>query len=279
MARVGRWIALSVVCLVVAPAAAGAQLTWQRVADPGPGSTFDYDSSRGPTRVDLAVVGRTPYVSVLSRPAGDTWELTAYRAVDRNTAWRQIGGRLNADPTQPISTPSMEAFADRPYIAYGTDSGVHVLRLSRNGRGFEHIDRGLPSEPASQVVLTVARGRLYLSYVNGAGDTRAARLNRAGNRWEPVASAPDAGSGVFVRGTLYTYTLDFPAPEAPSVFTLYATRRGVTEEAPNPTVAGHDVTDVHLVSADGTLWMIWIEGGGGAMSPPRIVHVARLVRG
>jgi hypothetical protein len=277
VARIARWLALSAVCLAALPALADAQLTWQRVADPGPGSTFDYDSDRGPTRVNFAVADGVPYVAVLSRPTRSQWELRAYRAVRRNSEWRQIDGLLNGDPSNPVSLLGMAAYSGRPYIALATGSGLEILRLRRNGKGFERVERGLGSPQVADADLVVRDGRLYVSYTDLSGTLRSARLNRAGNRWEDVAPVTPS-DGVLVGGTLYTYTLVGPAPEAANIFTLYATRRGVTEEAPNPTVTGNDVTDVHLQNADGTLWMIWIEGGGGAMSPPRIVHVARLVR-
>jgi hypothetical protein len=320
-ARVGplaRWISTVAAFALLVPAAAQAELTWQRVADPGPGSTFDYDSLRGPTRVNFAVANGVPYVAVLSNPSRGVRELAVYRAVNRNTAWQQIDGvpsdaglvRMAAVgsvvwiswvksdaqgiPQVHVGTLSRSGFRElspvgsgrstdiasyegRPYITFATDSGVRVVRLRRNGRSFENVDGILGSPSVSESRLTVFDGRLYVSYTDGSS-TQAARLNRSGNRWQPVDAVPGDG-GVLVRGTLYTYSLVGPAPEAPNVFTLYATRRGHTEEAPNPTVAGNDVTDVHLLNADGTLWMLWIEGGPSAMAPPRIVHVAMLVRG
>jgi hypothetical protein len=313
-----RWIVTFVAFALLLPAAAQADLTWQRVADPGPGSTFDYDSDRGPTRVNFAVVNGVPYVAVLSNPQRNVRELAIYRAVNRNTAWQQIDGvpsdaglpRMAAVgsvvwiswvkndeqgvPQVHVGTLSRSGFRElspvgsgrstdiveyggRPYIAFATDSGVRVVRLRRNGRGFENVGGALGSGAVSEPKLSVADGRLYVSYADALSE-QAARLNRAGNSWQAVDSVPGNG-GVLVRGTLYTYTEVEPAPEAPNIFTLYATRHGHTEEAPNPTVAGNDVTDVHLVNSDGTLWMLWIEGGPSASAPPRIVHVARLVRG
>jgi hypothetical protein len=271
-ARVGRWIAACAACMVVVPAAADAALTWQRVADPAPGSTFDYDSLRGPTHVNFAVADGVPYLAVLSRPERDRFEAAVYRAVDRNTAWRQI------DLGRDIHTlPSMAAL----------DSSVWMTWIERDAQGVSQVRIGIlsrrafrelaPIAPGTSSDITVYRGRVYVSYTDASGELHTVRFNRARDRWQ-TASSPPTSDGVLVGRTLYTYTLTEPAPEAPNVFTLYATRRGVTEEAPNPTVAGNDVTDVHLTSSDGTLWMLWIEGGTGAMAPPRIVHVARLVR-
>lgn len=321
-------------CAVGLPAAAQADVRWQLVGDPAPGS--ELDGNRVPPQVALGVANRTPYVApVAGGKRGG--QITLWRLDRAGTGWTQLGGALNHDPTQVAGDPQLTAggatewvtwsefdaqgtsqvrlarvvgssfsevaggafpindpdggssgnarpivYGGRTYVTYTDMTGLRAVRTRPSLRSFDRVDAGLDGLGAATPL--VSGGRLFL-VAQGADGTEVRRLNRGGTRWETIPADSRLGTYItffsqvaWARHVAYrSYGRDAAnAPGANRLLIVEAFEGDAWEPIPSPGVPGYDVQSSQLVGSDGVLWILWDEGQA-AMSPQRLIHVARLV--
>jgi hypothetical protein len=186
---------------------------------------------------------------------------------------------LRGSPIAGAASPQIAYFGGRLYMAYASADGMRTVRTRANGRGFERVG-SFDSTPAFPQELDVYRGRLYLSR-SESNTTLYSVLNRRANGWVQVDDPPDDLFAVRIGDTVFTLgSSGGEGPGAPVFMNVFATRRGVTTELPNPAKPGDNILGTpHLAVSNGSLWIQWIEGGPSDMAPPFVPHVARLVRG
>src|SRR4051794_10910963 len=191
-----RWIVLFSVwaCALAAPAMAqAAELHWERIADPAPGSTsLDGVPDVPPPNIAFTVANGTPYLAEISRLP--TRDLTVYRAV-RNRTWEQIGdGPLNHPGAQAF-TADVATAGGNVWLAWseGTsidDVTVHVARITRSG--IQELP-GSPISGATAPMIEYFGGRLYVPYSGSDGRAHVVRTRASGRGFE---AAGDLGGAV-----------------------------------------------------------------------------------
>ncbi|MEA2466745.1 MAG: hypothetical protein QOJ57_871 [Thermoleophilaceae bacterium] len=222
--------------------------------------------------VDLTSVGSTAWIAWEEGATGVPAEVHVARLT--RSGVRELPG----SPIANAGLPQIAYFGGRVYVAYAGIDGMHAVRTRANGRGFERIE-SFDHTPAEPGELGVYRGRLYLSDFE-SGTTLYSLLNRRATGWVQVDDPPDDLFAQRIGDTTFALAgAGGEGPGAPSFVRVRATRRGVTHEIPSPAKPGNNVSSPHLLAADGTLWMAWVEGGPSDMAPPQIPHVARLVGG
>src|SRR4051794_21133735 len=117
-------------CAFALPAAAQADVRWQLVGDPAPGS--ELDGNQVPPDVALGVANRTPYVApVAGGKRGG--EITLWRLDRAGTGWTQLGGVLNHDPVQLAGDPQLTAGGSTEWVTWSEfdANGTSQVRLAR----------------------------------------------------------------------------------------------------------------------------------------------------
>jgi hypothetical protein len=190
-----RRLALLVVMAFLALPALAQGATWQRVADPAPGGTAEYDD--GQVQADLAVVGGTPYVVAVTHPDG---ALGVWRPAASGTSWQRIAGPLNEGPA---GGPSIAAAGSTLWLAWSErgQDGVSQARVARiagsSVREFAPLNR--PGTEARSIEVAVYNGRPYVAFNEGTTTPPfsqrlvVARLNRAQTGFEKVTRGLPAG--------------------------------------------------------------------------------------
>src|SRR3954465_639537 len=122
--------AVVALCALGLPAAAQADVRWQLVGDPAPGS--ELDGNQVPPRVALGVANRTPYVAPV---AGGTrgGQISLWRLNRAGTGWTQLGGVLNHDPAQIAGDPQLTAGGSTEWVTWSEvdAQGISQVRLAR----------------------------------------------------------------------------------------------------------------------------------------------------
>jgi hypothetical protein len=221
---------------------------------------------------DFATSGGTVWLAWDEGPGDGTSVVHVARLTDSGVKERR------GSPIAGASSPQIAYFGGRLYLAYASADGLRVVRTRANGRWFERVG-SFGNTPAFPEELGVYGSRLYLSESESNATTYFV-LNRRTTGWVRVDDPPDDLFAVRIGDTVYTLgTSGGEAPGAPVFINVFATRRGVTTELPSPAKPGNNVLGAELAVSNRSLWIMWIEGGPGDMSPPFVPHVARLVRG
>lgn len=297
--RVPPWVSLGVAnrtpyVASVAGGRRGGQITVWRPNRSGTGwrqlgGVLNHDPARNASDPHLSAGGSTPWI---------TWtELDAQGVAQVRLAGLAGGSFREPVPRDTITAPEeghtfdsrVIVYDGRPYVTY-TDSTthIHVVRPRRNWRWYEAVDAGLERSGASGATPLISGGRLFIVYTEataGTEETRVARLNRAGNRWEDIPAGSRLGSYIvfysqvaWARGVAYrSYGEDsYNGPGANLLLRVEAFLDGAWQRIAAPGIPGYDVRRSQLVGADGTLWILWDEAQAD-MSPERLVHLAKLV--
>jgi hypothetical protein len=251
------------------------------------GGVLNHDPTQLAFEPDLTESGSTPWITWSERDGQGGTQVRLARLV--GNSFREVvgGGRAIGDG----SSPQVVLYGGRPYVTYiDSTQNLRVVRPSRNMRTFEHVELGIGLPGSTNAKPLVSGGRLYVVYDTpgadpGTFDTRVGRLNSAGTRMEKISSSSRIGVYVifysqvaWARQVAYrSYGKDsFNGPGANRLLIVEAFLDDEWQAIPSPSTPGYDVQRSQLVGSDGTLWIIWDEGQA-AMSPQRLVHVAKLV--
>lgn len=186
------WTFVLLALALAAPVAARAA-TWQPMPDPGPGSI---ESRMGIPQAALAVVKDRPYVAAVS----ESGKLGVYTLNAGGSAWRQIGGTLNAQPVQG-EVEIADSAAGTVWVAWreqrpGNVVRLHVARLQ--GGRLTQITAGLARTDGTfspgPFTLAVYYGRPYVAWRAAESEPLyAVALTPNGRRFRRVERGLDRG--------------------------------------------------------------------------------------
>jgi hypothetical protein len=162
------------------------------------GGPLNHDLSRRAREVSITTSGRTVWVAWDEHDLSGVSDVHLAKLVGDSFREVGVGTQLTGGGA------SVEIYGGRPYVAYG-GAPVQVVRLSRDGRTFEHLDA--PSD-GNDATLAVSGGRLWLvheSRVGGEGLIRVLRLDARRDRWQTILTRPgfNVHEQVDFRGSLY----------------------------------------------------------------------------
>jgi hypothetical protein len=230
--------------------------------------------------VSVAIYGGRPYMAY-NVNHGDVVPVEVVRLSRNERAWEHVDPNTAPPLPQHESNPQLAVSGGRLWLVHelfvpGLGNEIHVLRLDDRRHSWQTI----LTQPGNNFHEPVDfRGSLYALW-SASGSTNT--IYRITGRGATVAY-PDAGFLLAFGpgGVPYTaFGVGSGEYDAPREVALAAFLGGEWRNVDSPIDPGDDVgtSIMHLLSADGTLWMIWESGHGSVFAPPREAHVARLVR-
>jgi hypothetical protein len=178
--------------------------------------------------VSITTSGRSVWVAWVEADNVGTSQAHLARLVGES--FREVvGGFSPINGTDNVGGVSVAVYGGRPYVAYSVAHDdivpIEVVRLSRSGRAFEHVNPGSqPPRPNYSGVpqLVVSGGRLWLVhkiFLADAGDfILAHRFDARHGSWQQIISARGTNyhEPVDFRGALYApWATDFRTGGAP----------------------------------------------------------------
>jgi hypothetical protein len=168
------------------------------------GGPLNHDLSKRAREVSITTSGRTVWVAWDEHDLIGVSDVHLAKLVGDSFREVGVGTQLTGGGA------SVEIYGGRPYVAYG-GAPVQVVRLSRDGRTFEHLDAPADGNDAT---LAVSGGRLWLvheSRVGGEGLIRVLRLDARRDRWQTILTRPgfNVHEPVDFRGSLYALWSSF----------------------------------------------------------------------
>jgi hypothetical protein len=179
------------------------------------GGALNHIPGQRTTDVSIATSGRDVWVAWIELDARGHGQAHLARLVGES--FREVvGGDSPINGTDLVGGVSVAVFGGRPYVAYDVAHDgivpIEVVRLSRNGRAFEHVNPGdMPPLPnySSVPQLVVSGGRLWLFHQLFLPDAgyfiKGQRFDARKGSWESIISTRGTNyhEPVDFRGTLY----------------------------------------------------------------------------
>ena len=183
------------------------------------GSPLNRDPSKDASEVSMTTSGRTVWIAWDESDLVGNSDVHLARLV--GDAFREVG--LDT-PLPGGGEVSVAILGGRVYLAY---DGSRVVRLSRNGRAFEHVDAPQPATGYPSVAqLAISGGRLWLVHKTWSPtddfSIRVLRFDARRDRWQEIFTKPgsfNVQAPVDFRGALYALWTAYEGP-SPAVWRI-----------------------------------------------------------